>query len=171
MTATARTVSALVWALCLGIPGHALAQGVPAQPTPEDWVQWGSVVHGGFGSHIALGIRIGQDALHRLQAQRREVQVWVTEGPAAPCPCLADGLTVATSASAGQRSLAVLARTDEPGLLAKVVIEKKSTHEQLTYKVPASAAAWLQEVNASPPIQRLTRVLDAPASVLYTVLN
>jgi len=39
----------------------------------HQWVEWGDRVHGGFGSLIALGVRLGNDALVQLKAQRREV--------------------------------------------------------------------------------------------------
>ncbi|QYO62444.1 hypothetical protein [Leptolyngbya sp. 7M] len=39
----------------------------PTRPTetPDQWVELGRRVHGGFGSYIALGIRIGLDAMQR----------------------------------------------------------------------------------------------------------
>jgi hypothetical protein len=36
--------------------------------TPEQWITLGTRVHGGFGSFIPLGIRIGLDAVERLNA-------------------------------------------------------------------------------------------------------
>ena len=36
--------------------------------TREEWIALGEKVHGGFGAFIPLGIRIGQDALRRLEA-------------------------------------------------------------------------------------------------------
>ena len=41
--------------------------------TPEEWVKLGARVHGGFGSFIPVGIRIGEDAMKRLNAQPREL--------------------------------------------------------------------------------------------------
>jgi hypothetical protein len=37
--------------------------------TPEEWIKLGARVHGGFGSFIPVGIRIGEDAMKRLNAQ------------------------------------------------------------------------------------------------------
>lgn len=48
----------------------ALSQGMAVKDTDrtaDEWIALGETVHGGFGSHIALGIRIGQAALQRLQ--------------------------------------------------------------------------------------------------------
>jgi hypothetical protein len=36
--------------------------------TPEEWISLGTRVHGGFGAFIPVGIRIGIDALQRLNA-------------------------------------------------------------------------------------------------------
>jgi hypothetical protein len=38
--------------------------------TPQEWIELGARVHGGFGAFIPLGIRIGLDALARLDASR-----------------------------------------------------------------------------------------------------
>ena len=35
--------------------------------TPDEWIALGTRVHGGFGSFIPVGIRIGLDALRRTQ--------------------------------------------------------------------------------------------------------
>ena len=43
--------------------------------TPEEWVKLGARVHGGFGAFIPVGIRIGEDAMKRLNAQPRELSV------------------------------------------------------------------------------------------------
>ena len=43
--------------------------------TAEEWVALGTRVHGGFGTFIPVGIRIGEDALQRLGVARRNVTV------------------------------------------------------------------------------------------------
>jgi hypothetical protein len=43
--------------------------------TPDEWITLGARVHGGFGAFIPVGIRIGLDALQRLNAKPREVTV------------------------------------------------------------------------------------------------
>ena len=43
--------------------------------TPEEWVKLGARVHGGFGAFIPVGIRIGEDAMKRLNALPRELSV------------------------------------------------------------------------------------------------
>ena len=59
--------------------------------TAEEWVALGTRVHGGFGTFIPVGIRIGEDALQRLGVARRNVTVVYSSGANAPCPCVADG--------------------------------------------------------------------------------
>jgi len=43
--------------------------------TPEEWIAFGARVHGAFGAFIPLGIRIGLDAVNRLNAKPRELTV------------------------------------------------------------------------------------------------
>src|SRR5262249_47991698 len=52
--------------------------------TPEEWVKLGARVHGGFGAFIPGGIRIGGDAVKRLNAQARELSVVYYSGEKAP---------------------------------------------------------------------------------------
>ena len=67
-----RKTSARVIALLLIVSG-AIAQA--RAETPEEWVKLGTRVHGAFGSFIPVGIRIGLDALKRLNAEPRGVIV------------------------------------------------------------------------------------------------
>jgi formylmethanofuran dehydrogenase subunit E len=61
-----------------------------------------SRVHGGFGAFIPLGIKIGPDAVSRLDAKPRELTVLYYDNDAVPCACCADGVAIATYASVGQ---------------------------------------------------------------------
>src|SRR5262249_35220717 len=60
--------------------------GAGRAETPEQWIEFGARVHGGFGAFIPAGIRIGLDALERLKAERRGVTVTFYSGEKAPCP-------------------------------------------------------------------------------------
>jgi FmdE, Molybdenum formylmethanofuran dehydrogenase operon len=71
--------------------------------TPDEWITLGARVHGGFGTFIPVGIRIGLDALQRLNAGPREVTVAYYDSDTAPCACIADGVAIATVASVGHR--------------------------------------------------------------------
>lgn len=79
---------------------------------PDEWVRLGQRVHGGFGTYIALGIRIGLDALKRLEAKPRDLDVTYQNGPDAPCPCVVDGIMIATVATPGQNSLRLMPTKD-----------------------------------------------------------
>ena len=70
--------------------------------TPEEWVALGTRVHGFFGGFIPAGIRIGLDAKERLKAEPRKLSILYYQGEKAPCPCVVDGVMLATQASPGQ---------------------------------------------------------------------
>ena len=63
-----------VAALLLLLPLSASAE------TPDEWVTLGARVHGGFGAFIPLGIKIGLDAVKRLDAKPRELTVLYYDG-------------------------------------------------------------------------------------------
>jgi hypothetical protein len=73
--------------------------------TREQWIEWGARIHGGFGAFIPVGIRIGLDARERLKADARGLTVTYYSGEKPPCPCVADGIMIATQASLGQGTL------------------------------------------------------------------
>ena len=76
---------------------------LPAQAeTPAEWIELGARVHGAFGAFIPLGIHIGLDAKERIKAEPRGLTVTYYTGEKAPCPCIADGVMLATNASPGQ---------------------------------------------------------------------
>jgi hypothetical protein len=68
--------------------------------TPEEWVALGSRVHGFFGGFIPAGIRIGLDAKERLKAEPRKLSILYYQGEKAPCPCVVDGVMLATGVDA-----------------------------------------------------------------------
>src|SRR6478735_5256923 len=62
------TTTAIIW-------GLLVSAGITSAhtETPEEWITLGTRVHGGFGAFIPLGIRIGLDAVQRLNAKPREL--------------------------------------------------------------------------------------------------
>jgi formylmethanofuran dehydrogenase subunit E len=117
---------------------------VPAQAeTPEQWIALGTRVHGGFGAFIPAGIRIGLDALSRLKLEPRGVSVAFHTGEKAPCPCIADGVMIATQASPGQGTLQVAAEKAPAGLLAVVVVHDRKGGPALRYAVKDE---WLPRI-------------------------
>jgi len=138
--------------------------------TPQQWVEWGDRVHGGFGSLIAYGIRIGLDAMERLGAKRRELVVHYTDGPQTPCPCVVDGIAIAVSASLGQRTLSLDPNRTAPGLLGKVTITDKKSGRKLTYELPQSALPLMQTINRDEKgVGRYEAVMKLDAALLYRV--
>lgn len=128
--------------------------------TPEEWIALGTRIHGGFGSFIPVGIRIGLDALQRLNVQPRGVTVVYFSGLNAACPCPADGIAIATVASAGQGTLRVEKVLDD--VLGVAVIRGKATGAGLRYTVAASWIPKLVEINKQfDPLGRYDAVMNA----------
>jgi formylmethanofuran dehydrogenase subunit E len=130
--------------------------------TPEQWIQLGARVHGAFGAFIPVGIRIGLDALKRLNAAPRGVTVVYYSGPKAPCPCPADGIAIATMASPGQGTLQVSSDKASEGTLGVAVIRSKATGAGVKYTVAASWLPKLIEMNKQyDPLGRYDAVMNA----------
>jgi formylmethanofuran dehydrogenase subunit E len=129
--------------------------------TPEEWVRLGARVHGGFGAFIPVGIRIGEDAMKRLNARPRELAVTYYSGEGVPCPCSVDGVMLAVSASPGQGSAQVAAEKSPPGTFAVVVIRPRKGGAGMKYTVPMSVMPKLGEINKTiqDPLARYRAVM------------
>ncbi|HTV29097.1 MAG TPA: formylmethanofuran dehydrogenase subunit E family protein [Xanthobacteraceae bacterium] len=138
-----------------------VASGTRAE-TPEEWVKLGARVHGAFGSFIPVGIRIGLDALKQLNAEPRGVTVVYYSGPKAPCPCPADGIAIATMASAGQGTLHVSPDKAPESALGVAEIRSKATGAGVRYTI---AASWIPKLIAMnkdyDPLGRYNAVMNA----------
>jgi formylmethanofuran dehydrogenase subunit E len=117
--------------------------------TPDEWIALGARVHGAFGSFIPLGIKIGLDAVSRLDAKPRELAVLYYDSNASPCACFADGIAIATYASVGQRTLVIAPEKAPDGVLAIVVIRPRQGGPGVKYTIPTSDLAKLGPMNAS----------------------
>jgi len=146
-----------------------MLSGFPARAeTPAEWIALGVRVHGAFGAFIPVGIRIGLDALQRLGAEPRGVTVVYYSGAKAPCPCPADGIALATVASAGQGTLQVSPDKAPDGLMAVAVIRSKATGAGVRYTIAESWIAKLIDINKTyDPMGRYDAVMNAPD--LFTV--
>jgi formylmethanofuran dehydrogenase subunit E len=146
----------------------ACAGGARAE-TPEEWVNLLTRVHGGFGSFLPVGIRIGEDAMKRLNAKPRELSVTFYQGDGVPCPCPADGVMLAVGASPGQGTLHVAAEKSPPGTFAVVVIRPRKGGDGLRYSVPNSFLPKLGQINSTiqDPLARFNAVMALPD--LFTV--
>jgi formylmethanofuran dehydrogenase subunit E len=137
--------------------------------TPEQWVELLTRVHGGFGSFLPAGIRIGEDAMQRLHAKPRELSVVFYQGEGVPCPCPADGVMLAVGASPGQGTLQVAAEKSPPGTFAVVLIRPRQGGDGLKYTVPISFMPKLGQINSTirDPLERYKAVMALPD--LFTV--
>lgn len=150
--------------LALGIA--AFIAGLASAPvhaeTPQEWIDLGAKVHGGFGTFIPVGIRIGLDALKQLNAQPRQVTVVYYDSDTAPCACVADGIAIATVASVGQRSLQIASEKAPAGAMAAAVIRSKQRGAAIKYTVADSWLSKLAEWNRTlGPRERYDAVMSA----------
>jgi hypothetical protein len=122
------------------------ATGAKAE-TPEEWITLGTRVHGGFGSFIPLGIKIGLDAAGRLHAKPRELTVVYYDSDSSPCACFADGIALATYASVGQRTLTIAPEKAPVDAAAVIVIRPRQGGAGFKYSIPAAALAELGPMN------------------------
>lgn len=132
--------------------------------TPEEWVKLGERVHGGFGSFIPVGIRIGEDAMKRLDAKPRELSVVFYQGEGVPCPCSIDGVMLAIGASPGQGTAQVAADKSPPGTFAVVMIRPRKGGDGLKYTVPIAHLPKLGQINSTiqDPLARFHAVMALP---------
>ena len=111
--------------------------------TREEWIALGARVHGGFGALIPIGIRVGLDARERLKVEPRGFIVRYYSGEKAPCPCIVDGIMIATQASPGQGTLSVALEKAPAGLMALAIIRDRKTGAGLRYTIKDD---WLPKV-------------------------
>jgi|SRR5471030_2210656 formylmethanofuran dehydrogenase subunit E len=139
----------------------ALLSGPARAKTKEQWIELGARIHGAFGAFIPVGIRIGLDAKERLKADPRGLTVVYTSGEKPPCPCIADGVMLATGASPGQGTLQISPDKAPPGSMAVIVIRNRKTGEGLKYTI---ADDWLPKIlgwNKSDPSGRYDQAMSA----------
>src|SRR5271154_1977995 len=125
----------LALALLMPAAGHA--------ETREEWITLGARIHGAFGPFIPVGIRIGLDAVDKLKADPRGLTVTYYNGAKPPCPCVADGVMIATQASPGQGTLQISPEKAPDGDMAVIVIKNRKTGEGLKYTI---ADEWLPKI-------------------------
>lgn len=132
--------------------------------TPEEWVKLLARVHGGFGSFLPIGIKIGDDAMKRFDAKPRELSVLFFQGEGTPCPCAADGVMLAVYASPGQGTLQVAPEKSPADTFAVVVIRPRKGGAGFKYTVPKSIMSKLDEINKTiqDPLGRYAAVMALP---------
>jgi hypothetical protein len=131
--------------------------------TPEEWIALGARVHGAFGSFIPLGIKIGLDAVNRLNAKPRELSVLYYDGGASPCACFADGIAIATYASVGQRTLTIAPEKAPAADAAVIIIRPRQGGPGFKYTIPVATLAKLGPMNKDlDPRGRYDAVMATP---------
>jgi len=140
-----------------GIIACAILLSISESParaeTESEWIALGTRIHGGFGPFIPMGIRIGLDAKDKLKADPRGLSVLYYTGAKSPCPCIADGIMLATQASPGQGTLQIALEKAPAGLLAVAIIRNRKTGEGFKYTI---SDEWL------PKVGEWIRTLDPP---------
>jgi formylmethanofuran dehydrogenase subunit E len=129
--------------------------------TREQWIELGGRIHGAFGSFIPVGIRIGLDAKEKLKADARGLSVIYYNGEKPPCPCIADGVMIATQASPGQGTLGLSLEKAPLGIMAVIIIRNRKTGEGIKYSI---SDEWLPKIlawNKSEPTARFDAAMTA----------
>jgi hypothetical protein len=165
-------VASILAAVCLTITGAPAHDG-PVETSPADdrdfLITLGARVHGGFGSLIAAGIRIGDDARRRLDAAPRDLDVTYFSSPGAPCPCVVDGVMVATRASPGQSTLRVASEPADVGLFGRVLIRHKRSGRAFEYDIPDAVWPRLRDINLDKSsVARWNAVMAIPEDQLFS---
>src|SRR6516162_3150768 len=114
--------------------------------TPDEWTTLGARVHGAFGAFIPLGIKIGLDAMNRLNVKPRELTVVYYDSDRSPCACFADGVAIATQESVGQRTLTIAPAKAPIDDAAVIVIRPRQGGVGFKYTIPVAALAKLRQM-------------------------
>jgi hypothetical protein len=81
--------------------------------------------------------------LERLKVGPRALSIVYHNGVKPLCPCIADGVMIATQASPGQGTLQVSPEKASDGAMAVIVIKNRKTGEGLRYTI---ADEWLPKI-------------------------
>ena len=154
----------------LAVVGFSSFTALARAETPDEWITLARRVHGGFGTYLPLGIRIGLHAKRELKAKPRELDVTYFDGPDAPCACVADGVMLATGATPGQNSLRIAPTKSSKNTFGIAVIKNKRTGRALRYTIPLATRASLDKWNKQEKERgRYDRVMAAPQSEMFEV--
>ena len=131
--------------------------------TREQWIELGTRVHGGFGAFIPVGIRIGLDALERLKADKRGLSVTFYNGEKPPCPCVADGVVMATQTRPGQGTSQCPVETARPAGVSNTYVGRLATGHLSWNKSDAparfEAATAPEGLFKSEPLPRMLLII------------
>jgi hypothetical protein len=160
-----KTLSAVLAALSV-----FLTPPIGFAATPAEWIRTSEQVHGEFNTFVAVGVRIGLDALKRLDAMPGDVKVVYINGATTPCVCVADGIMIATRATPGRDAIDVAKVYVRPELMGSAVISNSKTGKRIRYDIPVAHLARLKDWNRTlDPMGRYNAVMKV--ADLYTVFN
>jgi len=134
---------------------------VARSETREQWIELGARVHGAFGAFIPVGIRIGLDARDKLKADARGLSVIYYGGEKPPCPCVADGVMIATQASPGQGTLQISPDKAPTGIMSMIIIRNRKTGEGVKYTISDDWLPIILGWNKSDPPARFDAAMNA----------
>jgi hypothetical protein len=81
--------------------------------------------------------------MDKLKADPRGLIVTYYNGTKPPCPCVADGVMIATQASPGQGTLQISPEKAPDGAMAVIVFRNRKTGEGLRYTI---SDEWLPRI-------------------------
>jgi formylmethanofuran dehydrogenase subunit E len=81
--------------------------------------------------------------MDRLKPGTRDLSVTYYGGIKPPCPCIADGVMIATHASPGQGTLQIASEQAPDGTMAVIVIKNRKSGEALRYSISDD---WLPKI-------------------------
>lgn len=149
--------------------GHGMTLAEVAETDAARWIDLGAHVHGGFGSLIALGVRMGLEGAEAAGSPGRfQLEVSYQSSPEAPCPCVIDGLQVATRASLGQRNLTLDAAEPPADAFGVATFRNRTTGELWRATIPMSAWPVLRDANEGTTPQERWDIIMA-ADGLFTL--
>ena len=81
--------------------------------------------------------------MEKLHPGPRELTITYYNGAKPPCPCVADGVMLATHTSPGQGTLQISPERPPEGMMAVIIITNKKTGESLRYSIKDE---WLPKI-------------------------
>ncbi len=106
--------------------------------------------------------------MKQLGAGPRQVDVTYFAGKAAPCPCVADGIMLVTTASPGQGTLRVSAEPAAAGEHGRVLARHVRSGRAIEYIIPDKVDRLVNEALKGNPDRRWTIIMNAPEAELFT---
>lgn len=151
-------------------PPEARAEVRTTEVRASEWIALGYQVHGGWGSFLTLGIRIGMEATRRFEATRRTLDVTYLHSMPSPRACVADGLLLSTFATPGQNTLRIVPHRGAPGTFGEAIVRHVPTGRSVRYLLPHSALALLNGANELQEREGFDLIMNTPQEALFWIV-